>query len=170
MKLMEEKWLMHIASAQLVEMMELIEYETWHSLKWLGGGRSRRGLPAKDQVAGMKGKLWCSMSMNWGNGEEQARLWLMDQWGHVKLWSGSYHSWRSSQNLMCVDDQVAWMMEVGCLCGITNMEIKWCEQGSSIIVRHFISPLNGWIEKCLTRSSIDSRTIKRGKLVCIMVI
>ena len=35
---------------------------------------------------------------------------------------------------------------------------------------HFISPVIGCVEKCLTGFRIDGRTIKRGKLVCISVI
>jgi hypothetical protein len=35
---------------------------------------------------------------------------------------------------------------------------------------HFISPVKGCVEKCMTRFRIDGRTIKRGKLVCISVI
>jgi hypothetical protein len=34
---MVERWLMFDESAQLVELEELIAYETWHSLMWLGG-------------------------------------------------------------------------------------------------------------------------------------
>ena len=44
------------------------------------------------------------------NSEEQARLRLMDREGHMEL-SGPYHSWRSSQVLIYIDDQVAqWRM------------------------------------------------------------
>jgi hypothetical protein len=35
---------------------------------------------------------------------------------------------------------------------------------------HFISPVEGYVEKCMTGFRIDGRTIKRGKLVCISVI
>jgi hypothetical protein len=35
---------------------------------------------------------------------------------------------------------------------------------------HFISPVKGCVEKCMTGFRIDDHTIKRGKLVCISVI
>jgi hypothetical protein len=35
---------------------------------------------------------------------------------------------------------------------------------------HFISPVKGCVEKCMTGFRIDGRTIKRDKLVCILVI
>jgi hypothetical protein len=37
-------------------------------------------------------------------------------------------------------------------------------------VGHFISSVKGYVEKCMTGFRIDGRTIKRGKLVCILVI
>ena len=35
---------------------------------------------------------------------------------------------------------------------------------------HFISPVKGCVEKCMTGFRIDGRNIKRGKLICISVI
>jgi hypothetical protein len=35
---------------------------------------------------------------------------------------------------------------------------------------HFISPVKGCVDKCMTGFRIDVCTIKRGKLVCISVI
>jgi hypothetical protein len=43
-------------------------------------------------------------------------------------------------------------------------------QGKGIFVGHFISPIKGCVEKCMTGIRIDGHTIKRGKLVCISVI
>jgi hypothetical protein len=43
--------------------------------------------------------------------------------------------------------------------------MKWNAQGKGIFVGHFISPVEGWVEKCLTGFGIDGNTIKRGKLV-----
>ena len=34
---MVERWLVFDESAQLVELEELIAYETWHNRMWLGG-------------------------------------------------------------------------------------------------------------------------------------
>ena len=60
-------------------------------------------------------------------------------------------------------------MKVGCLCSITDMEMKWNAQGKGIFVRHFISPVKGCVEKCMTMYRIDGRNIKRGRLACISV-
>jgi hypothetical protein len=49
-------------------------------------------------------------------------------------------------------------------------EMKWNAQGKDIILGHFISPVKGYVEKCITGFRIDGRTIKRGKLVSISVI
>jgi hypothetical protein len=35
---------------------------------------------------------------------------------------------------------------------------------------HFISPVKGCVEKCMTEFRINGRMIKRGKVVCILVI
>ena len=61
-------------------------------------------------------------------------------------------------------------IEVGCLCSITSMKMKWNAQGKDIFVGHFISLVKGCVEKCMTGFIIDGRTIKRGKLVCLSVI
>ena len=49
-------------------------------------------------------------------------------------------------------------------------KIKWNTQGKGMTCRAFISPVKGWVVKCMTGFRIDGRTIKRGKLVCISVI
>ena len=49
-------------------------------------------------------------------------------------------------------------------------EMEWNTQGKVIFVGHFISPVKGCVEKCMTGFRIDDRTIKRSKLVCISVI
>jgi len=62
------------------------------------------------------------------------------------------------------DDDDVWLLE-----GIT-LEMKWNAQGKCMTCRtfHFIGH---WIvNKCMARFMINSRTIKRGILVCMLVI
>jgi hypothetical protein len=49
-------------------------------------------------------------------------------------------------------------------------EMEWSAQDKGIFVGHFISPVKGYVEKCMAGFRIDGRTIKRGKLICISVI
>jgi hypothetical protein len=48
--------------------------------------------------------------------------------------------------------------------------MKWNMQGRDIFAGHFILLMKGCVEKFLTRFRIDVITVKRGKLVCILVI
>jgi hypothetical protein len=57
-----------------------------------------------------------------------------------------------------------------CKFASTSEEMEWNAQGKGIFVGHFISPVKGCVEKCMTGFRIDGHTIKRGKLVCISVI
>ena len=59
---------------------------------------------------------------------------------------------------------------VGACVALTLEEMEWNAQGKGIFVGHFISPVKGCVEKCMTVFRIDGHTIKRGKLVCISVI
>jgi hypothetical protein len=59
---------------------------------------------------------------------------------------------------------------VGACVASTLEELEWNAQGKGIILGHFISPVKGCVEKCMTEFKIDGHTIKRGKLVCISVI
>ena len=59
---------------------------------------------------------------------------------------------------------------VGACVASTLEEMKWNAQGKGIFVEHFISSVKGCVEKFMTGFSIDGRTIKRSKLVCISVI
>ena len=52
--------------------------------------RASQGLEAMDREAVKLGQDLAPMDR--GNGEERARSRLMDQRGHVMIWSGSYHS------------------------------------------------------------------------------
>jgi hypothetical protein len=88
---MEEKWLGNIASA----LEGIIAYETWHDVTWLcqEDQETRLGY-MMDRVASVKGKqeAWGNVPSRWwiswveslslmdqGNGEEQAKLQLMNQ-------------------------------------------------------------------------------------------
>ena len=55
-------------------------------------------------------------------------------------------------------------------CVASLAEMKRNAQGKDIFVGHFISPVKGCVEKCMTGFRIDGRAIKRSKLVCISVI
>jgi hypothetical protein len=144
-------------------MKELIVYETWHGVMWLGG-EDQDWAWLNGLVASMKGKLkaltwqW-SLSkdlapMDWSNGEEEVSSRSMNQQGCVMIWSGSYHL----------------LIKVGACVASTLEEMKRNAQGKGIFVGHFISPVQGCVEKCMTYFRIDGRTIKRGKFVCISVI
>jgi hypothetical protein len=59
-----------------------------------------------------------------GNDEEQVKSRSMNQYGHMMIWSGSYHLWL-----------------VGACVASTMVETKWNAQGKGIFVGHFISPV-----------------------------
>jgi hypothetical protein len=66
-------------------------------------------------------------------------------------------------------DHIIWQF-VGACVASTPEELEWNAQGKDIILGHFILPVKGYVEKCMTGFKIDDRTIKRGKLICISVI
>jgi hypothetical protein len=49
-------------------------------------------------------------------------------------------------------------------------EMKWNTQDNGIFIGHSISLVKGYVKKYMTRFRINGRTIKRCKLVCILVI
>ena len=53
---------------------------------------------------------------------------------------------------------------------VMKTEMKWKCARQSYNLGHFISPVKGCVEKCMTGFRIDGRTIKGSKLVCISVI
>ena len=59
---------------------------------------------------------------------------------------------------------------VGACVASTWEEMEWNVQGEGITYRafHFIG--HRGVEKFMTEFRIDGRTIKRGKLICILVI
>ena len=59
---------------------------------------------------------------------------------------------------------------VGACVESTLEEMEWNAQGKGITLGHFISPVKGYVEKCMIGFRIDGHTIKRGKLVCISII
>jgi hypothetical protein len=62
------------------------------------------------------------------------------------------------------------LIKVGAWVASTLEDMKWNAQGKGIFVGHFILPIKGCVEKCMTGFRIDGHTIKRGKFVCISVI
>jgi hypothetical protein len=66
-------------------------------------------------------------------------------------------------------DHIIWWL-VGACVASTLEEMEWKCARQRYNLGHFISPVKGYVEKCMTRFRIDGRTIKRGKLVCISVI
>ena len=85
--------------------------------------------------------------MDQGNSEEQVRSRSMNQYGHVMIWSGSYHLWL-----------------IGACVASTSKKMGWNAQGKGITYRAFHFSGLSWIEKCLIGLRIDNRTIKRGNL------
>ena len=76
---------------------------------------------------------------------------------------------RSSKVLTYDDNQKAWSR----LVLVWHQHLgRWnrMRKAKVWLLGHFISPVKGYVEKCMTRFRIDGRTIKRGKLICISVI
>jgi hypothetical protein len=71
-------------------------------------------------------------------------------------------------------DDIKWiislLIEVGVCVASTSEEMKWNAQGKGITYRIFYFTDHRCVEKFMTRFRIDSRIIKRGKLVCISII
>jgi hypothetical protein len=59
---------------------------------------------------------------------------------------------------------------VGACVASMSEELEWNAQGKGIILGHFHFTGHRCVEKLMTGFRIDSRSIKRGKLVCISVI
>jgi hypothetical protein len=127
--------------------------------------KMRLGLMGQLQVWRASQRLWSKgprvtvkleqdlTPMDQRNGEEQVRSRSMNQYGHVMIWSGSYHL------------VIGW-----CMCCINSKGDGMECVRQRYNLGHFISPVKGCVEKCMTGFRIDGRTIKRDKLVCISVI
>jgi hypothetical protein len=59
---------------------------------------------------------------------------------------------------------------VGACVASISEELEWNAQGKGIILGHFHFTGHRCVEKLMTGFRIDGCTIKRGKLVCILVI
>ena len=135
-------------------------------------------------VTSVKGKLEALKRQTACGGEAWAKTWR--QWTKAMVKSKlSWDRWtnRSHDDVKWIisfneDQAKCWLMMMikmlnggWCLCGI-NILGRWKEMCKAKIwlVGHFISPVKGYVEKCMTGFRIDSRTIKRSKLVCISVI
>ena len=161
---------------------ELIAYETWHGVMWPKWRRSRQGLAwwtgcnGEGQVKALKrgtarrwslGKIWRRWTEATVKSEQGQDRWTKE----VMWWYGVDHiiQERSSQVLTHDDDQKAWWS----LVLVWHQHLgRWngMRKAKVWLVGHFISPVKGCVEKCMTGFRIDGRTIKRGKLVCISVI
>jgi hypothetical protein len=65
---------------------------TWYGVMWLRWRRSRQDL-ARRTGCKSEGQVMDLAPMDRGNDEEQVRSRLTNQYGHVMIWSGSYHLW-----------------------------------------------------------------------------
>jgi hypothetical protein len=59
---------------------------------------------------------------------------------------------------------------VGACVASISEELEWNAQGKGIILGHFYFTGHRCVEKLMTVFRIDGCTIKRGKIVCILVI
>ena len=109
------------------------------------------------------GKTWHRWTEATVKSEQVQDRWTKD----IMWWYGMDHiiQRRSSQVLTHDDDQkpwwslvLVWHQHLGRWNGMRKVKV-W-------LVGHFISPVKGYVEKCMTGFRIDDRTIKRGKLVC----
>ena len=161
---------------------ELIAYETWYGVMWSKWRRSRQGLArwtgcnGEEQVKALKrrtarrwslGKTWHRWTESMVNSEQGQDRWTKE----VIWWYGVDHiiQERSSQVLTHDDDQKAWWR----LVLVWRQHLRrsnGMRKAKVCLVGYFISPVKGWVEKCMTGFRIDGRFIKRGKLVCISVI
>ena len=148
---MKVKWLWFVVRLTHV-LKELIAYKTWHWVMWLRWRRSRQGL-AWWTSCKSEGQVMDLAPMDWGNSEEQVRSRSINQYGHMMIWSGSYHLW----------------LVGACVASILE-EMEWNAQGNGITYRAFHFTGYRYVEKFMTGFRIDGRTIKRSKLVCISVI
>ena len=137
----------------------------WRSrlhLAWRPVGRVKGKSEALKRCTGW----WWSLGKTW-------RRWT-DSTVKSKWWSRS------------MDHQVTWWYEVdhimwseddACVASMTVMkimvmktEMKWKCTRQRYNLGHFISPVKGCVENCMTWFRIDVHTIKSVKLVCISVI
>ena len=104
-KLMPWRWRWLGFVARFTHVMKgLVAYETWHGVMWLRWRRSRQdlawwtGCKREGQVRGFGAMDHVAMKleqdlapMDEGNDEKQVKSRLINQYGHVMIWSGSYH-------------------------------------------------------------------------------
>ena len=124
-----------------------------------GEDKMRLGLMDRLQVWRASERLWSEgprvtvkleqdlAPMDRGNGEEQVRSRSMNQYGHVMIWSGSYHL------------VIGWCM---CCINIGGDGMESARQRYNLGVFHFTG--HRCVEKYMTGFRIDGRTIKRANL------
>jgi hypothetical protein len=65
---------------------------------------------------------------------------------------------------------ISFVDRVGACVASTLKEMEWNAQGNGITYREFYFTGHKFVEKFMTGFMIDGHTIKRSKLVCILVI
>jgi hypothetical protein len=153
-------------------MEELNVCDTWYEVMWLGGKiKIRLGLMDLLQAWSASQKLWSD------------KLHCGEAWARLDA-DGPKQRWRASE--VKIDEPIRWcddkkwiislrkikpsvdswwwskgLIKVGACVASTLEEMKWNAQGKGITYRAFHFTGVSWVEKCLTRFRIDSRTIKR---------
>jgi hypothetical protein len=153
-------------------------------------------LKAWDMMDYRDNEVWVVGLVSMERGKEQGRLQSMDREFHVKVWSGSYLSWRSSKVKICVD--IKWLDGMnmrsfiamdngkGSVVGYTcwwSLFIIGSEDGDWMLAchhqhgeemkcakqRYFCRAFHFtglWVVKYLIGFRVDICTIKRGILFC----
>jgi hypothetical protein len=161
------KWLGDVAKLAHMMMEELIAHAIWHWVMWSSWRRSRHDLAwwtsckYEGQVGGFEARdhVWrWSLSKTWRRWTDAMvkSKWSQDRWTNMILW------WYEVDHII-VD-------HVGACVASTSEELEWKCARQRYNLGHFISPVKGYVEKCMAGFRIDGRTIKTGKLVCISVI
>ena len=148
------KWLGFIAMLTHV-MKELIAYETWHVVTWLGGEDQDKAW-LDGPIASVKGK------------SEALKRWTA--WRNA--WAKTWHRWtdatvKSKWGQDWWINKVTWWYEVDhiivdhvCACVASTLEeMEWNAHGKGITYKAFHFTGHRWVEKCMTMFRIDGRTI-----------
>ena len=154
-------------------MKEIIAHETWHGVMWLDGEdrdktlRRWTGCKCERQVGGFEATnhmWWGSLSKDLAPIDKatmKSKL-SWDWWTNkVTWWYEVDHIFqgRSSQVLTHDDNQKAWSR----LVLVWHQHLRrWNGMRKTKIwlARHFISPVKGWVEKCMIGFRIYGRTCR----------
>ena len=127
--------------------------------------KTRLGLMDRLQVWRASRRLWSDRPRG---GEAWAKTWrrwtkatVKSKWGQDR-WTNKIMWWYEVDHIIC--DMV------GACVASPLEEMEWNVQGKGITYRVFHFTGHRCVEKFMIRFRIDGHTIKRGKLVCILVI